>query len=65
MQNIILFATEIVKSLPNWYNKGLISVNFCKKYSKTLIELVSLSDNPACINFYFEILSTLINHTLS
>ncbi|XP_011503709.1 PREDICTED: serine/threonine-protein kinase atr-like [Ceratosolen solmsi marchali] len=65
MQYIFLFATEIVKSLANWYSRGFISVNFSQKYSKTLKQLMLSSDNPACIYFYFEILSALVNHNLN
>lgn len=61
---MIGYVTEIVKSLPNWIEQGLISNNLCQEYSTTLGQLVSVTNDPDYINFYFEIFFALMNRTL-
>lgn len=60
---MIFYATEIVKSLSNWNQKGLIAPKVCQEHASTFKELVMLVDDSRYINFYFEIFKALINNT--
>ncbi|OXU29026.1 hypothetical protein TSAR_005154 [Trichomalopsis sarcophagae] len=65
MQSLILYATEIVKSLSIWDERGLIPRSICQVHTATFKQLVKLINDPAHANFYFEIISALQNHILS
>ncbi|XP_014204493.1 serine/threonine-protein kinase ATR [Copidosoma floridanum] len=62
VQSMILYATEIAKALPNWNERGLIRVHEFQQHKKTFEQLVSLVDDPAHIDFYFEIFVILVNY---
>ncbi|XP_058804986.1 serine/threonine-protein kinase ATR-like [Phymastichus coffea] len=64
IQKIMLYATEIVKSLFEWKRKGLILLGALQENSSIFEQLVTFVDDPTYINFYFEIFATLANHTL-
>lgn len=60
---MIFYATEIVKSLENWDQKGCIASNVIQEHVSTFKDLAMLIDDSRYINFYFEIFSALINNT--